>query len=200
MAAASSDLAFLGRLLGPRDVNTVHFSEKELPESLVRRPLECSLLDVAVGSGSVEMTKYLLEFHRARPTRETLKQSISTGSLELFKLMRERLPERELRHRADLMDVAAGFHQLEVLVWLLRDATVLEREVLLASAFEWKLADALLVALENGYRPWSRRGREVSLEWRASSRVEFVSAPGGFQRRAVGGRLCRVLSQSCLRS
>jgi hypothetical protein len=51
-------------------------------------------LDVAVGS--VEMMKYLLEFHSARPTRETLKQSISTANLELIKLMRERLPEEEL--------------------------------------------------------------------------------------------------------
>jgi hypothetical protein len=95
-AAASSDLATVGRLLGPRNVNTVCFNEKELPASLVRRPLECSLLDVAVGSGSVEMTKYLLEFHRARPTRETLKQSVSTGNVELIRLMRERLPEGEV--------------------------------------------------------------------------------------------------------
>jgi hypothetical protein len=96
-ATASGDLATVGRLLGPRDVNTVCFNEKELPKSLVRRPLKCSLLDVAVGSGSMEMTKCLLEFHRARPTRETLKQSISTGSPELVKLMRERLPEGEFR-------------------------------------------------------------------------------------------------------
>jgi hypothetical protein len=79
-AAASSDIAMVGRLLGPRDVNTVCFSKGELPESLVRRPSEGSLLDVAVGSGSVEMTKYLFEFHGAKPIRETLKQSISTGN------------------------------------------------------------------------------------------------------------------------
>jgi hypothetical protein len=47
------------------------FGDNDLPESLVRRPLECSLLEVAVGSGSVEMTKCLLEF--AKPTREALK-------------------------------------------------------------------------------------------------------------------------------
>jgi hypothetical protein len=129
-AAASSDLATVGRLLGPRDVNTVCFSEEELPESLVRRPLECSLLDVAVGSGSVEMTKYLFEFHGARATRETLKQSISTGNLGMFRMVRERLPEGELRDRVDLMEVAAEFHQDEVLAWLLRDATVFERELL----------------------------------------------------------------------
>jgi hypothetical protein len=97
MAVSSNDIAVVGRLLGPRDVNAICLNEKVLPESLARLPLKCSLLDVAVGSGSVEMTKYLLEFHRARPTRETLKQSISIGNLELFKLMRKRLPEGELR-------------------------------------------------------------------------------------------------------
>jgi hypothetical protein len=115
--AASNDIGTVGCLLGMRDVNAITFSESELPESVVRRPLKCSLLDVAVGSGSVEMTKYLLEFHGARPTRETLKQSISSGNLELFKMMRERLPEAEFRFGDDLMEVAAEFHQGEVLEW-----------------------------------------------------------------------------------
>jgi hypothetical protein len=153
MAAASSDISAVGRLLGPRDVNAFCFNEKELPESLVRRPLECSLLDVAVGSGSVEMTKYLLEFLNARPTRETLKQSISTGNLELIKLMRERLPGGELRDRVDLMEVAVEFHQEDVLAWLLRDSIVLERELLGVFTLERKLADSLMAALENGFHP-----------------------------------------------
>jgi hypothetical protein len=158
----------------------VCFNEKKLPDSLVRRPFECSLLDVAVGSGSVEMTKYLLEFHSARPTRETLKQSISTGNLGLIKLMRERLPEGELRDRVDLMEVAAEFHQEEVLVWLLRDATVFQRELLGVFALERKVADSLVVALENGFHPWWNRTREMSLKWPASAGMEFVSAPEGF--------------------
>jgi hypothetical protein len=60
VVTASNDIATVGRLLGARDVNTLCFNERELPESLVRRQFRCSLLDVAVGSGSVEMTKYLL--------------------------------------------------------------------------------------------------------------------------------------------
>jgi hypothetical protein len=80
VAVASNDIAAVGRLLGPRDVKTIHFNGKDLPESSVRRPPECSLLDVAVASGSVEMTKCLLEFHSAKPTRDTLKMAISTGS------------------------------------------------------------------------------------------------------------------------
>jgi hypothetical protein len=137
-------------------------------------------LDVAVGSGAVEMTKYLLEFHGARPTRETLKQAISTGNLELIKLMRERLPEGELRYRVDLLEVAAEFHQQEVVGWLLREATVLERELLEVFALELKLADSLVVALDDGLHPWSWRAREVSLKWRASGKLEFGSAPENF--------------------
>jgi hypothetical protein len=36
VAVASNDIASAGRLLGPRDVNTVYFDEKQLPGSLVR--------------------------------------------------------------------------------------------------------------------------------------------------------------------
>jgi hypothetical protein len=61
VAAVSNDVARVGRLLGQRGVNTVCFSEGILPASLVRRPFECSPLNVAVGSGSVEMTKCLFE-------------------------------------------------------------------------------------------------------------------------------------------
>jgi hypothetical protein len=137
-------------------------------------------LDVAVGSGSVEMTKYLLEFHGARPTRETLKQSISTGNLDLIKLMRERLPEGELRDRVDLLEVAAEFHQEEVLEWLLRDVSVFDRELLRVFAVDRKLANSLVVALKNGFRPWWNCVRDVALKWRASAVMEFVSAPEGF--------------------
>jgi hypothetical protein len=187
VAAASNDIAAVGRTLGPRDVNVFYFTEKTLPKSVVRRPWECSLLDVAVGAGSVEMTKYLLEFHIARATRETLKQSLSTGNSELIKLMRERLPEAELRDRVDMMEVATEFHQREVLNWLLRDATVFELELLWLVALERKLADLLLASCEDGFHPWSYRTREVSLKWRASGELEFVSAPEGFS--ADGGWL-----------
>jgi hypothetical protein len=197
VATASNDIGAVGRLLGRRSVDAVHFNEKELSESLIRRPLECSLLDVAVGSGSVEMTKYLFEFHRAKATRETLKQSISTGNLGMIRMVRERLPEGELRDRLDLLEVAAGFHQEEVLVWLLRDATVLEREVLGVFALEWKLADALLVALEKGFRPWSWRALEVLLECRASSEMEFVSAPEGFSSQGGWWTTCQVRRRRC---
>jgi hypothetical protein len=41
----------LGVFSGPWDVNAVRFKHDHLPESLARRPLECSPLDVAVDSG-----------------------------------------------------------------------------------------------------------------------------------------------------
>jgi hypothetical protein len=107
-----------------------------------------------------------------------LKQSISTGNLELIKLMRERLPDGELRDRVELREVAAEFHQKEVLTWLLRDATIFERELLFA--LERKLAGALETALENGYRPWWNCARDVARTWRAGAKMEFVSAPEGF--------------------
>jgi hypothetical protein len=67
VAASSDDIGMVGRLLGQRAVNTMCFKEKELPDSRIRHPSKSktSLLDVAVGSGSIEMTKYLLEFHGA---------------------------------------------------------------------------------------------------------------------------------------
>jgi hypothetical protein len=180
VAAASNDLAAVGHLLGARDVNAIHFSDGELPTALFRRPVECSLLDIAVGSSSMETTKCLLEFHGARPTRETLKQSLSTGNLELIRLMRERLPETEFPERTDQLQVAAQFHQSEVLRWLLRDATVFEGELLMVLSLERKLAHSLVIALENGFRPWWSRTRHASLRWRASAKIGFVSAPEGF--------------------
>ena len=58
----------------------------DFPEGLARWCRESSVLDVAVGSGSVEVVKCLLEFHNARPSRETLQMAISRGSLELVRL------------------------------------------------------------------------------------------------------------------
>jgi hypothetical protein len=106
--------------------------------------------------------------------------AISTGSWELIKMMRERLPEDELRDRLDLMEEAAEFHQQEVLEWLNRDATIFEREHLAVFVLERKLADSLLIGLDNGFQPWWYRTREISLKWRASAKLEFVTAPEGF--------------------
>jgi hypothetical protein len=106
--------------------------------------------------------------------------AISTGSSELIKMMRERLPEDEFRDRVDLMEEAAEFHQHEVLEWLYRDAPIFERELLAVFVLEGKRADSLAIAFENGFRPWWYRAREVSLKWRVSAKLEFATAPEGF--------------------
>jgi hypothetical protein len=105
---------------------------------------------------------------------------MSRGNLELIKMMREHLSEAEFRLVDDLMEVAAEFHQGEVLVWFFRDATIFERELLGVLALERKLADSLVLAFETGFEPWWYLTREVSLKWRASAELEFVSAPEGF--------------------
>jgi hypothetical protein len=78
--AAANDLVGFGTLLGATEVNSFDVWRAILPESVVRRPERCRIIDVAVGSGSVEMSKYLLEFHAATPSRETLRMAISTGN------------------------------------------------------------------------------------------------------------------------
>jgi hypothetical protein len=126
------------------------------------------------------MTKYLLEFHGAAPSRETLEMAVSTGNLELIKMMRERLPESVLEDRLELMEIASECHHGEVLIWLLRDASLLDGQLLWTFALEEKLADALLASMEAGHGPWWHGVRELSQEWRASSELELVAAPEGF--------------------
>jgi hypothetical protein len=114
-------------------------------------------LDVAVGSGSAEITKYRLEFHRAKSTRETLRMALSTANLELVNL---------------------------VLAWLSRDSSVFEGELLSVFALEHQLADALVIAFESGFLPWWGETRAVPLKWRVAAKVQ-AAAPDGFS--ADGG-------------
>jgi hypothetical protein len=169
------------------DANEVEI--RAYPGSLVRRPERCRLLEVAVGAGSIEVTKCLLEFHGARPTRETLKMALSSGNIELIRLMWERLPE-EHGNRLGLLEVAGVYHREEVLGWLCRDATVFEREVFAMFALERHLADALVVAVESGLRPWWSRTRELALNWPPAAELEFGDAPAGFS--AEGGWWTRL--------
>jgi hypothetical protein len=155
-AAASNDFVLVGCLLGPRDVNTVACTN--LPETIVRRPKSCVLLDVAVGAGAVEVSKCLLEFHGAKPTRETLKMAIAIGNLELIRLIWARLPD-EQHSRGDLLEVAADFHRGEPLRWLFRDSHVGEQELFFVDALEAHFADGLLEVLGERVRPWWWRTR-----------------------------------------
>jgi hypothetical protein len=182
-AAASNDVGGVGRLLGAREAKSIEFRLEVLPESVQRKPLKSSLLDVAVGAGAVEVAKCLLEFHGVEASRETLKEALSTGSPELIRVIWQRLPEGEFRFREDLLEVSADFHREVALGWLLREASVFERELFAVFALERHLADGLLVVYRNGLRPWSYRTREAAKKWgvSASAGLEFVSAPEGFE-------------------
>jgi hypothetical protein len=67
-AAAADDVSAIGRMLLGRNAN-VDITERDFPDALARQPEHCLLLDIAVGCGSVSVTKCLLEFHRASHPR-----------------------------------------------------------------------------------------------------------------------------------
>jgi hypothetical protein len=110
----------------------------------------------------------------------------------LIRLLWERLPAEHER-RFDLLEVAADFHRDEPLVWLFREATEIEREAFAAFAIERRLADSLLLALENGLAPWTNRTREMAGLWPAAAGVEFfetqrrLSPDCGWVVRVDGG-------------
>jgi hypothetical protein len=153
-------------------VNAIEVENSQM--SMSRLPTRCSLLDVAVGAGAGEVTRYLLEFHSANVNRETMKMALATGSLELIRLVWERLPGGR-DTRVDFLEVAADFHRDEPLAWLLRDATDLEREVLYAFALDHRLADAVLLCGPG----WSWRAGELAAAWPVASGLSLRPAPAG---------------------
>jgi hypothetical protein len=125
-AIASDGIAGTGRLLGSSDVNKLRIKSSIFPLELLRKTEACTLLDIAVGSGAVSVSKCLVEFHGAKPTRDTLKMALSSGKIELIL---ERVPKSELdKSRLDLLEVASDFHHETVVAWLFREAESLEKE------------------------------------------------------------------------
>ena len=106
--------------------------------------------------------------------------AISSGNLELIRIMWERLPEEELKTRLALLEVAADFHREDVLGWLFRDATIFEKELLTVFTLERRLADAILEISEWGFRPWWDETRKAAAKWPATARIEFFDPPEGF--------------------
>jgi hypothetical protein len=210
-AVASSDVAETGRLLVSRDVNKTLIETRKVAAKLLRKPeFGCPVLDVAVGSGAVDVAKFLFEFLGAMPTRETLKMALSSGNFELVRICWERLPELE-RKRLALLEVAGDFHQLEILAWLFRDADRFEKELFVGFAIRRHLADALLAVLVDGFRPWW--AVRAAAEWAPMREFVFGPAPEGFWPdggwftnskgktkgiRAVNGRWTRKLARSGL--
>jgi hypothetical protein len=152
-ASASNDVFGLGRLLGAEPAINVEVPCEFLPERVLRKPEFSSLLDVAVGAEAVEVSKYLLEFHGAKPTRETVNQALSTGNAELIRMMMGRVYPSGSVFRGDFLETSCEFHREAALGWLFRDASLFEREVFACFALENKQADALVVAIRNGLPP-----------------------------------------------
>jgi hypothetical protein len=199
---ASGDVFALGRLLGGDVAKDIVIGLDNLPDSLLRRPELCTLLDIAVGAGKVEMSKYLLEFHELKPSRETLKQSLSTGVPELIRLIWQRVDECDREGRVDLLQVSADFHHESVLGWLFRDSSLLERELFGEFALERRLADALVIATRNGLRLWSSLSRALVAKWPPALILEIVDPPEGLSvdcgwRVDVNGRAKVIESATC---
>jgi hypothetical protein len=84
-ALASNDVAETGRLLLAKDVGKLRVKARNLPAKLLRQPaFGRPVLDVAVGTGAVGVAMFLFEFLRAKPTRETLKMTLSSAASSWF--------------------------------------------------------------------------------------------------------------------
>jgi hypothetical protein len=164
-------------LLGAADANAIRVKAQNLPRNLLRKLEICSLLDIAVGSGAVDVSKNLLEFHRARPTRETLKMALSFGNFELVRICWGRLTDEQDK-RLDLLEVASDYHQGELVAWLFRGATGFEKELFVGIAIRRRLADALLAMTTDGFKPWWAVA--VAAGWIPTEQMPFRAAPDGF--------------------
>jgi hypothetical protein len=138
------------------------------------------VLDVAVGSGAVDVAKYLLEFHDAKPTRETLMMALSSGNFELVRMCWGRLPDEQVKKRLDLLEIASLFHRVEILAWLFRDADPFERELFVGFAIGEHFADVLQAVVIDEFKPWWAQA--AAAKWAPAREIEFVPAPEGFCR------------------
>jgi hypothetical protein len=140
-AIASDDIAGTGRFWGSSDVNELRIKSSNFPVELLRKTEVCTVLDIAVGSGAISVSRCLVGFHGAKPTRETLKMALSSGKIELIEFVLERVPKGELeRSRLDLLEVASDFHHGTVVAWLFRDADGFEKEQFMEVAIRCRRA------------------------------------------------------------
>jgi hypothetical protein len=103
--------------------------------------------------------------------------ALSLGNLELVRICWERLPDEQEKERLDLLEVAADFHQLEVLSWLFRNADKFAKELFVGFAIHRHLADVLLAVLGDGFRPWWAVG--AGAKWTPMREFVFGPAPKG---------------------
>jgi hypothetical protein len=156
----------------------LRFDAAELPNSaFLHRDAAFSLLDVAAGSGSVDVFKFLVSFHNAKPGRDTFCAAVSSGNVEIIRIVWDSLSGRDRVVTSQFLEVAADFHRAEILMWLFDNASVGVRERFIQFALRRHLADSLLAVLKGGYLPWSRSSREAASRWPPASVIPFRTPP-----------------------
>jgi hypothetical protein len=187
-AAAADNVAELGPLLRNEDVNAEFWLEAE-PESMCRRAEKVTILDVAMSSGAVRSAKLLLVFHDAKVTDETLAMALSSGDLELIRLVWDRLPDSVRNRKLDHAMVAAEWHRFEPLMWLLREASPVELELFACFALETHLADAIMAVFDGQLKPWLKRSRAAASKWGPAQKLETGREPRAVEAPTFSKRL-----------
>jgi hypothetical protein len=167
MAAASDDVAAVIRLVGRKDVNTIEVPLMNQPVSMARWSSTCTLLDVAVSAGAVNVAKHLMTCCKAKPDHRTMMMAIASRSRELCTLISRALPSGRQTGRLEFMKVAADYHVDRELRAIWPSATDTERELFACFAIERRLADALILGAPDGHLMWSARGVALAREWPA---------------------------------
>jgi hypothetical protein len=155
----------------------VKFDVDELPESVFLRLDSCSLLEVAAGSGSVDVFKFLTLFQNAKATRDTFRSALARGDPEMVRLVWDSLPDSAKVARCSFLETAGDFHRVECVTWLFDRASAGVRERFFLFLLRAHLADSLVAILESGYRPWSEGVRGAVSHWHPASGIVFGPIP-----------------------
>jgi hypothetical protein len=140
------DLARLGALICGRDASKIRVDIATLPRDLPRRPgqVTVGLLDISAAVGGAPL-RYLLEFFGLKPTIDSLHQAIASGDNESIHMIWDRLsPLAVATNRLTLAKTAAGFHFVDVVNWLLKDARRWVPGFVRKFASEHRLMDVIL--------------------------------------------------------
>jgi hypothetical protein len=130
--------------------------------------------------------KFLLIFHGAKATGETFRAAISSGNLELIRVIWDALSDEDRVARLRFLETACDFHRVEAVAWLFEKASPRTRESFICFSLRRRLADSLLAIFASGYRPWSDQARSLASSWSASRSLEFDSPPSPSQEPIDG--------------
>jgi hypothetical protein len=176
-AIVKGDLAALGTRTGAEGTAArVVLHADALPESLIRRPSSCGLIDVAAAVGG-EPLRYLLAFEQIAPGSEAMHQAVASGSPDSVLTIWDRLgAETRQRHKAAWAETAADFHRPAILTWLLQDESMLVVCRLRFFARSHRLFDALPALPE--YLPSAEVPKGVKLDSLLAQNIAGVRSLG----------------------